>query len=397
MDFSILILGFILGLGLIASFLGGILFAKSESKENKNETSDYAQRDLVSNELMNNLAAAVILRDSVGKISYCSPYIEVLTGYAREEIYKNSEDFFLTICHPHEKERLYRSLKVSELSGEPFQFQFQFYHKSGIEMWAESRTVPLFDAQSEISGSLSVTLDITAMMSHQKMVEEKNKELKEFTSMVSHDLKAPIYTINGLIDVIKEDFKEEIAPAALEIFSTIEKAGRRLEQLVQSILDYARLGAKDLTLEPVSFVEIIETVLAEQQHLIEKKKAKIIQISIPKEILGDSSSLIQIFSNLIGNALKYSHPNRPPEIEISTHPSSHPQHICIDIKDNGIGIPNDRLSDVFRPFVRIHSNDGDGTGIGLATVKKLIHKMGANIELSSSDAGSIFTINIRGK
>ncbi len=396
---TILTIGLLVGLGLLLSFSGGYWFAnkRNEDDEDSNDNDIISESSLKNNngkDALHHLSAAIIERDKHSKIIFCSPYTEVLTGYSLQEIYEAKEDFFLTICPEDHKERIFRSLKISELSGEPFQFQFPFLHKSGIEMWAESRVVPLFDDEQEVCGTISVTLDVTAMVLQQKLVELKNSELKEFTSIVSHDLKAPIYTINGLINVIKEDFEQELPPSALEIFSTIEHSGRRLEQLVQAILEYARLGVKEFLIVPVPLSEVFEDVLAEHTHSIDSLKVNITSESLP-EVLGDRSALTQIFSNLIGNAIKYRKPEVPLEIKISSEATQSYKQIKIKIEDNGIGIPADRVLDVFKPFVRVHEHEVEGSGVGLATVKKLVERFGGSVYVESISTGSLFTVILR--
>ena len=406
MDASVLIHGGLIAVGFSLSFVGGYVVASmvpkkntpdAETKENAVPSaipSNAAKNLSADRAALNDIAAAVTERDRSGKIIFCSPYTEVLTGYSRSEIYEHTEDFFLSICFPESRERVFRSLKVSELSGEPFQFQFPFYHKSGIEMWAESRVVPLFDEDQEIRGTMSVTLDVTAMVRQQQLVEQKNSELKEFTSMVSHDLKAPIYTINGLINVIKEDFAEELPTVAKDLFSTIEKSATRLEQLVQSILDYARLGAKEFVLSEVSLSDVFQDVCAEHQHAIDQLG---IHIEVPPLpiVQGEHSALIQIFSNLIGNAIKYRSPERTLSIQISSTDGVIPKQRLVTISDNGLGIPSDRLTDIFKPFVRVHEEEIEGSGVGLATVKKLVEKLGGKVSAESGEAGSTFTVTLR--
>jgi PAS domain S-box-containing protein len=392
MDINIITIGLLVGFGIILAFAGGYYVADNYNSEDDLEPDTTPASPPTA--VLQHVAAAVIERNKEGKITFCSPYTEVLTGYSLKEIFEAPEDFFLTICPAEHRERIFRSLKISELSGEPFQFQFPFHHKSGIEMWAESRVVPLFDSAQEVCGTIAVTLDVTAMVLQQKLVEQKNSELKEFTSIVSHDLKAPIYTINGLINVIKEDFTEELPASALEIFSTIEHAGRRLEQLVQAILDYARLGVKEFAMEPQPLDIVFEDVLAEHHHALEAQKVQLSKEPLP-EVLGDRSALIQIFSNLIGNAIKYRKPEVPLSITIRSISTPTPKQIKIQIEDNGIGIPADRVLDVFKPFVRIHEHEVEGSGIGLATVKKLVERFGGSVYVESVSTGSVFNVILR--
>lgn len=399
----ILIYGTLIGLGTVGVFLGGFFLSQSMQKnaliplkesleEAENDRDEATQRF---QDLTNNLAAAVIVRNQHGEITYCSPFTEVLTGYPLSEIYESEQDFFLRICHESEKERLFRSFKITELGGEPFHFTFQFYHKSGIRMWAETRTVPILDDNDEVSATLSITMDVTASMLHQRQIEEKNRELKDFTYMVSHDLKAPIFTIRGMLSVVQEDFQGELSPGLDEILMHISNASIRLEKLVASVLEYSKIGSQELMLEPVALDEVFTEVLQDHQHLMEAKNAEILRGDLPT-VIGDKLCLSQVFSNLIGNALKYCHPDRPPRITVEGSKRGIPHIVDISVTDNGLGIPSDRLDGIFRPFTRLHGEEIEGTGIGLASVRKLVDKQGGQVAVTSTiGEGSTFVVSLR--
>lgn len=403
MDGSTLTYGIAVASGIMTTFLGGYLVAyigakrESDEKDGELNTLEIERDELQQkySDLTDNLAAAVVLRDKHGKITYCSPFTEVLTGYARSEIYDSEEDFFYRICHESDKERLFRSFKVTELAGEPFHFHFQFYHKSGIRMWGETRTVPIIDDNDEVKATLSITFDITASMLHQKQIEEKNRELKDFTYMVSHDLKAPIFTIKGMTGVLKEDFSDVLSQSGIEILDHVAKATDRLEQLVAAVLEYSRIGQRELTMTAIDLNTVMQEVLADHHHLIEQRGVKIEFADLPT-VNGDALSLSQVLSNLVGNAIKYCPSERSPHIEIQSVQRSLPHLVDITVSDNGAGIPAERIDDIFRPFVRLHSDDIEGTGIGLATVRKLLEKMGGQIKVENRDTGGAkFTVTLR--
>lgn len=346
--------------------------------------------------LTQNIAAAVIIRDTSGRVTYCNPYTEVLTGYPVQEIYKTPEDFFLTVCHESEKERLIRSLKVTELAGEPFQCTFQYYHKSGIPMWAEARSVPIVDSEENVIGSLSIMLDVTASIRYQHQIEEKNKELKELTYMVSHDLKAPIFTVKGMIDAIQDDYQANLPSGLGDYLHHIKEATNRLENLVQSVLTYSKISSTETKQISVSLSDIIKEVITDYQPTLQKSQAQITMIGEMPIVLGDKTQLYQIFSNLIGNALKYRDPKRVPTISVKSEFDSTRRSAMIFVEDNGQGIPQDKLETIFRPFVRLHGQDIDGTGIGLACVKKLVERSGGSVTAKSVPGeGSTFSVNLR--
>src|SRR5690606_24163215 len=122
------------------------------------------------------------------------------------EIYSSQSDFFISIAHEDDKQNIERALKVASC-GEAFQYRFRYYHKTGILMWAETRTVPVLNNSGEVEASLSITLDVTGSVLYQKQVEEKNRDLLDFTYMISHDLKSPIYTVKGMHGVLCEELE----------------------------------------------------------------------------------------------------------------------------------------------------------------------------------------------
>jgi PAS domain S-box-containing protein len=344
--------------------------------------------------LTNNLAAAVVIRDSEHKISYCSPYTEVLTGYAVSEIYDSQEDFFLKIIHPEDREKFKRALRVAA-AGEPFQFRYRLYHRSAIEMWAETRTVPVMSDDGQMLFSLSVTLDVTGMIRYQQQVEEKNRDLRDFTYMVSHDLKAPIFTIKGMLGLIDQDIKDD-AEQIEEPLQHISQATNRLDALVKSVLEYSRISSQDFQIESVNLQEVFSELLVEVKPELEKIGAEIeIENELPT-VRGNKLALYQVLSNLVGNAIKYRSPERKLKLWITPHPSSDRDKINISFQDNGLGIPNNKLDDIFRPFQRAHAHTQiEGSGIGLASVKRILEKVGGDIRVESTEgSGSTFEISL---
>lgn len=351
--------------------------------------------------LTNNLAAAVIVRDNNGKISYVSPFCEVLTGYSRAEIYGSEldldpelaetgsldpstkgQDFMLAISHPEDIEQLKRAFRVSA-TGEAFQYRHRFYHRSGIEMWAETRTVPVLGEDGSVITTLSITFDVTGTVRYQKQVEERNRDLQDFTYMVSHDLKAPLFTIQGMASLLKDENAATLNSTGQEALDHIIQASSRLQALIASILEYSKAGTSVTNREGVALNTVISEVIADHSEEIKRSSAI---IEIDEEIgnvLGDRIKLYQVFSNLLGNALKYRSPERVPLIQVSKLKSINRRRVEILVSDNGLGIPEDKLSEVFRPFQRLNSADVEGSGVGLACVKRIVDKLGGEINVKS--------------
>lgn len=345
--------------------------------------------------LTDNLAASVVIRDQSGKISYCSPYTEVLTGYALASIYGYEEDFFLKIAHDEDKEKLARALKYISV-GEAFGFRYRFYHKTGLEMWGETRIVPVLDQHGAVRSSLSITLDVTGSVRYQTQVEEKNKDLNDFTYMVSHDLKAPIFTIKGMLGIMEEDLKTDAPEEIKEPLSHILKATDRLESLVSSVLEYSKISLETIPPQKVDLKEVLQEVLADYS---DRTKKSGVQIKIAEDlplVLGEKLKLYQVFSNLIGNAIKFKSTNKIPIIRVAPGDSQNPRYLTLTVEDNGLGIPKEKHPLLFRPFQRLHGQNIEGSGIGLVCVKKLLEKLGGNISFKSeAGEGTTFYVTLK--
>ena len=344
--------------------------------------------------LTENLAAAVLLRDGDGRIVYCSPYTEVLTGYPTAAILGYEGDFFSSIVHEKDREQYARAMRIA-LCGEAFQFRYRFYHRSGLEMWAEARCVPIDDSSEDRCPTLSIILDVTGSVLYQKQVEERNRDLSDFTYLITHDLKAPVHTIKGMVGILEEDLRSQLSGDTQEVLGHMSRAVGRLEELIGGVLEYSRITRETVAAEPVETGVVITEVISDLSGLIEDKKARVSVAEGLPAVLGEKMHLYRIFSNLIGNAVKYASPDRPPAVTVQEEESRSPRKCVVSVKDNGRGIPQDKLELIFRPFQRVSPGNIEGTGIGLASVKRLLEKIGGDIEVSSEEgAGSTFLVTL---
>lgn len=345
--------------------------------------------------LTENVAAAVILHESSGTVLWCSPFTEVLTGFPLSEIYRNKESFFTSNVQEEDREIVERSLRIVA-TGEPFQCRYRFYHKSGMTLWFETRTVPILDNSANEYVALSITIDVTAHVMNQMQIEERNRDLNEFTYMISHDLKAPILTISGMLGLLEDEEVIQTSPTLTEPVAYIRKATRRLQELVNGVLELARISAADRSLEPVPLAEVLHEVLDDYRLQIEQSATKVTTIEELPVVLGNKTQLYQVFSNLIGNALKYKNIERPLLISIETERAPSRRKTAIVVKDNGRGISSDKLDTIFKPFNRAGEESIEGSGVGLASVKKLVEKLGGAIRVESDvNEGTAFTIELR--
>ncbi|MGB1314738.1 MAG: sensor histidine kinase [Chitinophagales bacterium] len=219
-----------------------------------------------------------------------------------------------------------------------------------------------------------------------KTLKRVNDELKQFTSMASHDLKSPLRTILTISDLMKAGDldKEEMN----EYLTLVEEDALKMDNLINSLLKYSKIGYSNIEMEKVCLNDLITGVLNNLKTQIQRKKAQINLDKLP-QIQGNRLLLEQLFKNLINNALKYNEKQIP---EINIRKSENKK--TIEIQDNGIGIPENKIKEIFKAFTRAHSaSKYEGSGVGLATCKKIMDIHSGTISVSSEvGKGSCFRL-----
>jgi PAS domain S-box-containing protein len=340
-----------------------------------------------------NLAGAVIIRNKNGRITYCNPYSKVLLGLTREELINSEKDPIEEITN--EKDRpIYQKAHMLSLIGEPFQYRQQYRHTSGIDMWAETRVTPLLNEHGDVTATLSIMIDITHQIKTQNQLSLINSELTDFNYMISHDLRTPLVTIRGGIAMISSVVNEHGSNEQKKMFEHLQHACQRLHTLTESVIEYGKINSSVFEKIPLDPLPIIEQAIQIYANRIEESRAEISVPAYLPRVFASPLPVSQIIGNLIENALKYSHPERVPQIKISSQIDEICHELIITVTDNGIGIAPENYERIFRPFQRIQGNN-NGSGVGLACVKKLIEKIEGSITVQSiPEEGTTFTIRL---
>ena len=219
---------------------------------------------------------------------------------------------------------------------------------------------------------------------------KSNQRLNEFAHVVSHDLKQPIQGIMGFSNLILMQYKSSLDESVIHYLDRISQAGDRMQGLIRNLLDFAQLGQSDRPLSPIDCTGIIMRVMDDLRGQIQERDAQISCDLLPT-VMGYEIQLVQLFQNIIGNALKYAHSERTPHIQITVDAAG--DVFTIKVEDNGIGIAPEFLAKIFDPFQRAHQGDYDGNGIGLATCKKIIELHHGTISaMSELGQGSTFIL-----
>jgi light-regulated signal transduction histidine kinase (bacteriophytochrome) len=228
-------------------------------------------------------------------------------------------------------------------------------------------------------------------------LEQTNRELKDFTYVVSHDLQEPLHLIRAFAERITRKSHSVLDEQGAMYLQRIEMAAGRMQSLIDGLLQYSRLTTQAQEFIPVDLTDVVHEVISDLEVRIDYQKAKI-TIGELGTIEADPLQMRQLFQNLVSNALKYSSCGQAPRIEVLPLPvpeNASRKNVCqVVVKDNGIGFDSCFQEKIFGLFQRLHGRDEyNGTGIGLAICKKIVdNHHGFIFANSKPDKGSNFTI-----
>ncbi len=213
-------------------------------------------------------------------------------------------------------------------------------------------------------------------------LERSNQELEQFAYVASHDLQEPLRTISRFTELIKHRYGDEMPGDANEFMDYTVDGAKRMQALVDDLLAFSRVGTQGREFEDVDLKAVVKQVKLGLDAAIQDNKATITQDKLPV-IRGDRAQIAQVYQNLLTNAMKFRHGRRLPKIHLGAKLEG--KEWVLSVADNGIGIPEDQHDRIFVIFQRLHGREEyEGTGIGLAVVKKIIERHGGRIWVEST-------------
>lgn len=223
-------------------------------------------------------------------------------------------------------------------------------------------------------------------------LKRSNKELQDFAYIASHDLQEPLRKILAFGDRLENKYKVELSADGQEYVDRMVKAAARMRLLVEGLLMYARVSSKNIPFTPVSLDDVVKNVISNMEMIITESRAQIVLGDLC-EVEASELQLEQLFQNLISNAIKFHKPGKAPKIKInseqvtiSANGRNSEKYCKIMVEDEGIGIPDQYLNKIFVIFQRLHGrSEYDGTGIGLAVVRRIVERHGGSISVSSKE------------
>ena len=346
-----------------------------------------------------NILDVIIQTDIEGTISYASPSIEKTFGYSKE--YAIGKSFF-SFIDKEEVDEFKESFDKIIRMYTPCNEQFKHRTADGTFITVEAIGNPILDDELKISSVIFTLRDVTDNIEYQeslkkaKITAEKSDKIKsEFLAQMSHEIRTPVNTILNFAYLLQEEIEDKLSDDLKDSFTIIERGSHRLIRTIDSILNLSQLqyGTMDVNKAYIDLAEIIEKVKVEFSHLAAAKGIEI-RMNINCEdcnIYIDHYTVTQLVANLVDNAIKYSNKGF---IEISV--SKEGDEFVLEIQDTGIGMTENFIEKLFEPFSQEetgYTRRFEGTGLGLALVKKYCEINKADISVESEKGkGTKFTI-----
>jgi PAS domain S-box-containing protein len=349
---------------------------------------------------------AIILLDENGIIENWNIGAEKIKGYTSDEAIGRRFEIFYT---PEDRAQNMPDKLLAEArnTGKALQEGWRV-RKDGSKFWGTIVITALHGRDNRVIGFTKVTRDLTArkiaedrLLAYTAELELQNSELEQFAYVASHDLQEPLRKIQTFTDLIQQNFHDT---AFIERYLIkLNASARRMGLLVKSLLNYSRVAQEITEISRVDLNMVLAQVREDFELLISEKNATIHGDRLPT-VMGNHTQLVQLFSNLIGNSLKFSHGDTVINIssvslekaEIPDAPTYLPDglYVQIDFVDNGIGFEQQYEKKIFSLFQRLHSKEEySGTGIGLALCKKIVENHhGVITALSELGKGAKFSV-----
>ena len=333
-----------------------------------------------------------------GKIMDVNSATELVTGVSRERLIGSDfSDYFTDPVMAREGyERVFEKGLVRD-------YPLAIRHASGRVTEVLYNATVYRNEAGQVQGIFAAARDITdrkraeeELKLYMKKLEWSNRELQDFAFVASHDLQEPLRKIQSFGERLKVKHEAALGDEGKDYLERMRNAAKRMQALIQALLNYSRVTTKAEPFSPVNLTRIVQEVVTDLETSIEQTGGRV-EVRDLLTLEADPNQMRQLFQNLIGNGLKF-HGKEKPLIKIHGQPIDKPQArgYTIFVEDNGIGFDEKYLDRIFAPFQRLHSRGiYEGTGIGLAICRKIVERHGGNITAKSTlGKGSTFIITL---
>ncbi|RMF38767.1 MAG: response regulator [Planctomycetota bacterium] len=350
----------------------------------------------------------ICFMDAQGRITWVNEAFCQSTGYAPLEA--NGRTYADLLFGPDTDQRMVRDYLSALRNGHDFQADLKIYRRDGRPLWVECNLIPVRNEDGQITRWMSVDVDITQrreteenLRAAKEHAEAIAKLKSEFLANMSHEIRTPMNAIIGMTELA---LATDLTPEQRDYLGTVRNSAETLLQLLNDILDLSKIEAGKLTIDevPFNFVEAIRDTLkamAVKAHEKGLELAAHVPMDIPQYVIGDPIRFKQILFNLVGNAIKFTEKGEVVVDVEAMWRTDDEMALHFSVRDTGIGIPKDKLNQIFEPFSQVDSaatRNYGGTGLGLAITSQLIKMMQGKIWVESTvGKGSTFHFTLQFK
>ncbi len=329
---------------------------------------------------------------------YVSPYWKNLLGYQDHELKDLNISLYISFVHPQDVASTSQCIQDHLLTHHPYQNELRLRTKSGVYKWFLDSGISKLDEEGNTSVVIGSIIDIDERKKAEEQLALKNaqlaktnEELDRFVYSASHDMRAPLSSLLGLIFISEKATDPEDIKDCLNRMKSRVKV---MEGFIKEVTDYSRNARFEIAWQPISFLELTKEIIDSLNYSFPSEKADV-QISAPEDfaISCDPHRLKIIMNNLLANAFKYADASKSKQ-EIKIVANLHDTHWCFTIQDNGVGISEEHLPRIFEMFFRASENS-EGSGLGLYIVKETLDKLNGKISAQSAlHKGTTFTLTL---
>jgi PAS domain S-box-containing protein len=366
--------------------------------------------------IVQNSNDAIISKNLSGVITTWNEGAERIFGYKANEVIGKSIKVLVPPESQQEEDAILDRLRGGEKT---YHFETTRVAKGGRLVPVSLTISPIKDHEGLIVGASKIARDITEqknaealmakardqLQAHAEILEKEVRErtatlekiiaeLEAFSYSLSHDMRAPLRTINSFSEIVLNEHSQQMDEEGREFLKKVIAAARRMDKLILDLLAFTRISRSPVTVEPINVEPLLRGILQERVEF--QPPAAEITIESPlAPVLGNEASLTQSFSNLLDNAVKFVEPGETPKVRIRSERNG--STVRLWFEDNGIGVDDEGKQRLFQIFERIHSGDYPGFGLGLAIVRKAMERMGGQVGVESEPGnGSRFWLQLPG-
>jgi PAS domain S-box-containing protein len=338
--------------------------------------------------LAESIPQIVWILDRSGRLEYCNTVGTEYFGKTVEELAECGND----VVHPADRSRAEEARQQFVHSGQPLQAEWRLVGRDGKARWFLVRALPIRDSNGQITQWFGTSTDVDAQKHVENELRRANADLEHFAYAASHDFQEPLRMVTAFAQMLQKELGQDLPETSAMALNYVLEGTDRLSALLRNLQTYMVAGrSPEWPKEEIDCNEVLKEAMANLRLPIKQSGAVIRAQQLPR-IICPRIHLLELFQNLVNNAIKY-RSDEPPQIQICVNACN--GDWVFSVRDNGIGIAPQHQQNIFDVFKRLHGNNIPGTGMGLAICRRLVEQHGGRIWVESEpNRGSVFHFSL---